>query len=277
MYQPSPFRQPPATPYRRPTGNLVRDIAGYINWQIVAVFVVLLGFFGVVLWLGDPRWVVPGTVGLVLVGWVFSLCLHEFAHAATAYIGGDRSTSTASYLTFNPLKYLNPLLSILLPIVFIVLGGIGLPGGAVYLQPQLLRSRGWRSAVSLAGPAMNLLFAIVLAIPFLLGVVSFESHTALAGALALLAFFQVAAVVLNLLPIPPLDGYGAIEPYLSHQTAAMMRSFGWYGILLLFALFWYVPLFNQLYFGVVGALLSRLHIDLFLVGAGFSAFQFWQR
>jgi Zn-dependent protease len=277
VYQPSPFRQPPAAPYRKPSGNPARDIAGYVNWQIVAVFVVLLGFFSVVLWLGDPRWRVPGTVGLVIVGWVFSLCLHEFAHAATAYLGGDHSASTASYLTFNPLKYVNPLLSILMPIVFILLGGIGLPGGAVYLQPQLLRSRGWRSAVSLAGPAMNLLFAIVLAIPFLLGVLSFDSHIDLASAVALLAFFQVAAVILNLLPIPPLDGYGVLEPYLSPQTAATMRSFGWYGLLLLFVLLWYVQPINELYFGVVNAVLGQLHIDEFLWRNGLSVLQFWNR
>ena len=103
---------------------------------------------------------VPGTVGFIVFGWVFSLCLHEFAHAATAYLGGDHSDSTRSYLSFNPLKYLHPVFSIVLPLVFILLGGIALPGGAVYLNRNLVRSRGWQSAISLAGPLMNAVIAI---------------------------------------------------------------------------------------------------------------------
>ena len=99
---------------------------------------------------------------IVLVGWVFSLCLHEFSHALVAYYGGDTTVREKGYLTFNPLKYTHPVYSLLLPLLFLVLGGIGLPGGAVYIETWRLRSRGWISAVSLAGPTANLLLAIVL-------------------------------------------------------------------------------------------------------------------
>ena len=70
-----------------------------------------------------------------------SLCLHEFAHAYAAYRAGDRSVEAAGYLTLNPFKYAHPLLSIVLPLLFIVQGGIGLPGGAVYLHPHAFRSK----------------------------------------------------------------------------------------------------------------------------------------
>ena len=102
---------------------------------------------------------------IVLLGWVFSLCVHEFSHAAVAYAGGDTTVREKGYLTFNPLKYTHPVYSLLLPLLFLALGGIGLPGGAVYIETWRLRSRRWISAVSLAGPASNLILAILLGYP----------------------------------------------------------------------------------------------------------------
>src|SRR5512139_1174738 len=101
---------------------------------------------------------------IVIVGWIFSLCLHEFSHAVVAYYGGDTSVREKGYLTFNPLKYTHPVYSILLPMIFLLLGGIGLPGGAVYIETWRLRSKRWESAVSLAGPTANMLMAVVLGI-----------------------------------------------------------------------------------------------------------------
>ncbi|MCB1602345.1 MAG: site-2 protease family protein, partial [Xanthomonadales bacterium] len=103
------------------------------------------------------------TFVLVLFLWIFSVCLHEFAHAAVAYQGGDTTVKDKGYLTLNPSKYLDPMNSLLLPVVFLVMGGIGLPGAAVYINRSLLRSAHWDSAVSLAGPAMNLLLLVLLA------------------------------------------------------------------------------------------------------------------
>jgi Zn-dependent protease len=279
VYQQDPFRSRIMYPGdSRRSANPVRAIAAYVNWQIVAGFVILIGFFVFTLLQGGDHWRVPGTVGLVIVGWVFSLCLHEFAHAATAYIGGDHSDSTASYLTFNPLKYLHPVLSILLPVVFMLLGGIGLPGGAVYLQPRLIRSRAWLSAVSAAGPLMNALVALICAIPFVVMPGFFFEHSALAAALALLAFFQVAAVVLNLLPIPPLDGYGILAPWLPRDIQQIAMSIANYGFILLFVLLWYVPFASHLYFSTVGNLLTVIHIDPYIaLYFGLGTFQFWVR
>ena len=70
----------------------------------------------------------------MVFGWLVSLCLHEFGHAYTAWKYGDRDVEVRGYLTLNPLKYTNPLLSLGLPVLFIALGGIGLPGGAVYVR-----------------------------------------------------------------------------------------------------------------------------------------------
>src|SRR5204863_7320161 len=99
---------------------------------------------------------------IVTVLWIFSVCLHEFGHAIVAYYGGDYTVREKGYLTFNPLKYTHPLFSIVLPLLFLVMGGIGLPGGAVYIERCRIRNRFILSAVSLAGPLANLLVAIVL-------------------------------------------------------------------------------------------------------------------
>src|SRR5262249_18810800 len=139
-----------------------------------------------------------GTFVFVFVGWLMSLCLHEWGHAVTAYAGGDRSVSERGYLTLNPLKYANPLLSILIPLAFLAAGGIGFPGGAVYVNKDAMRNKWWRAGVSAAGPAMNLgiLFICALVLRFA------PINDALAGAIAFLALLQATAVVLNMLPIP---------------------------------------------------------------------------
>src|SRR5512136_1208795 len=101
---------------------------------------------------------------VVIVGWIISLCVHEFSHALVAYYGGDTTVREKGYLTFNPFKYTHPIFSLLLPLLFLVMGGFGLPGGAVYIEKWRLRSRGWESAVSLAGPLSNLVLAVALAL-----------------------------------------------------------------------------------------------------------------
>src|SRR4051812_10477573 len=106
---------------------------------------------------------------LVVSGWVLSLCLHEYAHAIVAYFAGDRGVAERGYLRLNPLKYTHPVLSIVLPLVAVVLGGIGLPGGAVWVDHAYIRSKVKESLISAAGPATNVVFALLLALPFAFG------------------------------------------------------------------------------------------------------------
>ena len=276
MYNQNPYRSETlyGSNFRRSgSPSPVRDILANINWEFVLGFIILIGFSVGALWGNQPNLVVPGTVGLIIFGWVFSLCLHEFAHAATAYLGGDHSDSTRGYLSFNPLKYLHPVFSIVLPLVFILLGGIALPGGAVYVNRNLVRSRGWQSAISLAGPLMNALIAIVASIPFRLGITS--AHPALAEALALFVFFQIFAVVLNLLPIPPLDGFGVIAPWLPQDLRNTLYSLGNFTFLLIFLAIWYVGAVNEALFGTIGNIMATLGVDPGLIYFGLATFQFW--
>ena len=194
---------------------------------------------------------------LVVSGWIVGLCLHEFAHALTAHLGGDHTIDDSGYLTLDPLKYTQPMLSLVLPILFIFLGGFGLPGGAVYIRTSLLRSAAWESAVAAAGPLMSLAFLVLVAAMLAVAPASDDGDiTELQAGLGVLAYFQATAVVLNLLPIPGLDGFGIIRPYLPARLAAATARIGALGFVILILLLWYTPagpLIFQLGLGLANA------------------------
>jgi Zn-dependent protease len=229
---------------------------------------------GVGLWSGvAPSLTLPFTLLFVLGGWVTSLCIHEFGHAFIAYLGGDRSVAAAGYLSLNPLKYLHPLLSIGLPVVFLLLGGIGIPGGAVYLNEQAIRNNRWRSFASAAGPVSNLLFAILIGWPFLVfqggAPVGNEQFWA---ALAFLVFVEISAVVLNLIPIPPFDGFGIIAPWLSIELQILAKRLGMLPLLVLFFLLWQGGPVSATFWDFVYSLSSLLNISPDLVYLGHHQF-----
>lgn len=215
-----------------------------------------------------------GVFLFVVSGWVASLCLHEYAHALLAFRAGDIDVANRGYLTLNPLKYAHPVLSIVLPVVFIILGGIALPGGAVWVNHGSIRGRLKESLISLAGPAMNVLFTVFLLARFLTGTAVIE-HATFWAAVSLLAFFQLTAAILNLLPIPGVDGGNAVRPWLSYEYRRAFDKIAPYGMLLLFALLW-TPRINALFFdGLVLPLGDALGLSRVLVVDGFDLFRFW--
>jgi Zn-dependent protease len=212
------------------------------------------------------------TFFVVLIGWIFSLCLHEFSHALVAYHGGDTTVKEKGYLTFNPLKYTHPVYSLLLPLLFLVMGGIGLPGGAVYIETWRLRSRAWVSAVSLAGPAANFILAILLGLLLQFGPVT---SSGIWPGIAFLAFLQVCAVVLNLIPLPPFDGYGVIEPYLpSGIRMSMAQTRGMLSWVVFLAI-WSFPVVGSLFFGSINSIAQSVGVPLQLAQLGLTGFRFW--
>ena len=88
-----------------------------------------------------------GIVVLVLAGWAVSLCLHEFGHAIVADRCGDHGVRALGYLTLDIRRYANVGLSLVLPLLFLLIGGIPLPGGAVWINRSALRHRWAASAV----------------------------------------------------------------------------------------------------------------------------------
>lgn len=212
---------------------------------------------------------------IVFIGWILSVCLHEFGHAIVAYKGGDYTVKEKGYLTFNPIKYAHPFLSIILPLIFLLMGGIGLPGGAVYISEYLLRSNGWRTAVALAGPAMNLLIALVLAALFQIGIIPADG--VIPAALAFLTFLQISAVVLNLLPIPSFDGFNAIAPYLNYNIKEKAIRHANMIFLIFFIVMWSVRPVNAAFWKVVIWITLKLGIDPLLIIEGSGKFFFWEK
>jgi Zn-dependent protease len=213
-----------------------------------------------------------GVLLLVLGGWVISVCFHEFGHAYAAYRARDRSVEARGYLTLNPFKYAHPVLSILLPLVAIIGGGFALPGGAVYLHPQAFRSRASRAMAAAVGPLTNVLFAIALI--WITRQFSSGTHIRFWGGLAFLGFLQVTAAVLNLIPIPGLDGYAILEPFLDPETRRLGEKVKPWGMLVVLLLLFYVNPLKDAFLHLVRLINNALGgNDFFAVGYFF--FQFW--
>ncbi len=213
------------------------------------------------------------TFAIVLFGWLFSLCLHEFSHALVAYLGGDYTVREKGYLTFNPLKYTHPLFSLVLPLLFLVLGGIGLPGGAVYIERWRIRSRLMLSFMSLAGPLANLLIAILLGL--VLQFVPSIPAAYLPG-LSFLLVLQVSAVLFNSIPLPPFDGYNILEPFMNPVIREQVDRFRGVTIWMILLLFWFVPAVSNSFWETVYAVSNVLGVDWALVIAGLERFRFWE-
>ena len=242
---------------------------------IFLAIVALTAVGGVLAWISADTNRPLAYVGVfifVIAGWLVSMCLHEFAHAFTAWRYGDHDVAMRGYLTLNPLKYSSPLMSIGLPLLFIAIGGIGLPGGAVYVRTSWMTP--WRrTTVALAGAIANATLAVLLLA--LTAVFAADSnHLVFWSGMAFLGFLQVTAVVLNLLPIPGLDGYGALEPHLSPETQralAPAKQFGFFILLILLI----APGLNQWFWDIVLWFFDFSGVSRGLVANGGALTRFW--
>jgi Zn-dependent protease len=213
---------------------------------------------------------------VVTILWVFSVCLHEFGHAWVAYRGGDYTVAEKGYLTMNPLRYTHPIYSILLPVVFMALGGIGLPGGAVYINNSLLRSRGWDTAVSLAGPAMNVILIVIIGLAFKTGLIPPDSSKTVTITMAFVLKLQIFGVLLNLLPIPPLDGFQALAPWMRPETRERLYGMSNVGLFALFLALWYIKPVGDAFHSIVDSISNFMGVDSYWAYLGYRAFRFWE-
>jgi Zn-dependent protease len=239
------------------------------------IFVILIAVTvggGVLCTLDGRVPVTTGVILLVLGGWAVSLSLHEFGHAAVAYRAGDTSVADKGYLTLDIRRYADPALSFTVPLILLLIGGIPLPGGAVWINNWAIRTRFARSLVSLAGPAVNLLLGAVLAIT----TAGVGMPEGLLIALSYLGLIQLLAFVLNILPVPGLDGWGAIEPYLSEPAREFGAKVRGWAPLVLFLVVVSVSGAGALFYDAGSAIFTLLGGSDDAARNGYSAFTFWR-
>ena len=177
--------------------------------------------------------------GLILLTiLVFSAIFHEVAHGFVADRLGDPTARLRGRLTLNPIPHIDPIMSILLPLMLIISGSPVIFGAAkpVPVDPFNLRDgRRDLSLVALAGPLTNVLIALLgAAVLHLMPLIFFDS----------LVYFLIEQIVrlnlllaiFNLIPIPPLDGSKVFSLFLSDRQAASYLSIGSVGIFILFFL-----------------------------------------
>lgn len=163
-----------------------------------------------------------------------AITVHEYAHAWVSDRLGDPTAKLMGRLTFNPIKHLDVMGTLL-----ILFAGIGW-AKPVMIDPFNLRNPKRDTAyISLAGPVANILTAIILSILFAL-IQQFFVHTLFGTILSL--FFEytiimnVSLAIFNLIPIHPLDGYSVVGGFLSGEKAQQWQELRRYGIIFLLLL-----------------------------------------
>lgn len=175
-------------------------------------------------------------IAIVLVVILFSMTLHEAMHGFVAFWLGDDTAEREGRLTLNPIKHIDPFLTIALPILLAVIGA-PIFGGAkpVPFNPARLKYDEWGAAlVAVAGPLTNFVIAFLLFASYSLFDVSQESLAGqflVTGVLVNLGFF-----IFNMLPIPPLDGSRVIYALAPDFVRRGMEAIEQYGLILIFAI-----------------------------------------
>lgn len=173
---------------------------------------------------------------------IFAITVHEVAHGWVAYRLGDPTAKMLGRLTLNPIKHIDPVGTILVPGILLYLGGFifGWAKPVPVNWMNLKKPRRDMALVALAGPMANLLMALIWAAITKIGITLgpqqhgyalFMAYVGQAGMI-----INIVLMVLNLLPIPPLDGSRVLSSMVSPEIARMLASIEIYGFLILVAL-----------------------------------------
>lgn len=188
-------------------------------------------------------------IGIVIL--IFSIIIHEVAHGYVAEWLGDSTARYAGRLTLNPIPHVDPIGSVLLPIITSISGGF-IFGWAkpVPYNPYNLRHGTWGEAlVALAGPASNLILVLIFGLAMRFAPIS----SGMMEMFALIVLVNISLAIFNLIPIPPLDGSKilfALLPYRAQQVRFFLERYGFF-LVILFVIF-----LGQALFPVVRGLFS---------------------
>ncbi len=196
-----------------------------------------------------------------------SVILHELSHGIVAYWLGDSTAKDAGRLSFNPIKHIDPYMSILVPVVLYLLNA-PIFGGAkpVPINSHNLKWREWGMApVALAGPLTNLLIALIgFLIGHFTGALYGRGGEVLHFVFIELVFINIGFAVFNLIPIPPLDGSRVLYAISPDGFRNILTSIEPYGFILVYL---FIFLFGETFSGVMNsAIYGILSFFKFLVG-----------
>lgn len=180
---------------------------------------------------------------------LFSVIVHEVAHGYVAFLNGDPTARLSGRITLNPIPHIDPVGTILLPLILLLTGSRLLFGWAkpVPVNPSYFRHYRWGEiTTSFAGPASNLLLALAF---------SYLLRLQLGGpGLLLLAYYgctiNIFLALFNLIPIPPLDGSHLVSAFLPYRWLQYYRSLEPVGFIIILLLF---------YAGIMGMILMPLY------------------
>ena len=180
-----------------------------------------------------------------------AIMVHEIAHGYAALRCGDTTARDAGRLSFNPLRHVDPFMSVVLPAILVITGSSVVFGAAKPVPVSIYRCRDPKKAywiTAIAGPASNLLQAVAGALLFhLLLHVLPDARLSLYLLYFLLSYVvtNVVLMVFNLVPVPPLDGSRVATVLLPPRFAWRYAQLDRYGMLFVFLLLW-IPAFNGL-------------------------------
>ena len=198
---------------------------------------------------------------IIILIFLFSVILHEVSHGAMANYLGDPTAKMSGRLSLNPLRHLDPIGSILLPLFLILIQSNIIFGWAkpVPINPLNLRDRKYGEAkVAVAGPAVNILIAIFFGL--LIRFLPLESSTFgqnIGIVFSYIVWVNLILAVFNLLPIPPLDGSHilfALLPESLNDLKIFLLRYGFFVLIfLIFFLFRFlIPIINFIFTLIVG-------------------------
>jgi len=172
-----------------------------------------------------------------LIVLLFSVIIHELAHGYVAYSLGDPTAKYEGRLTLNPLKHLDPIGSVILPLLLFIVGSPFLFGWAkpVPINPYNFRDQKYGEIkVSIAGPVSNFLLAIIFGLILRFIPQNFIlADSRILVALSFIVSINIWLAVFNLIPVPPLDGSWILFSFLPEKFAGFKNFLRQYGIVIL--------------------------------------------